>query len=148
MHTHSLWSQEKTKNCLRPYRSTNQFVCQSMDDEFCSCNMKHVLATEQLCLEHLYQPIWQTRDLSSSSPCSWHRGSHARGCSATHLERCPACRCQVLLQLQLHVDAIVYCLPALNPPCPLTMSRASDSQPVADNPGWKKNAAGLNYNPR
>ena len=26
--------------------------------------------------------------------------------------------------------------------------RASDSHPVADNPGWKKNAAGFDYNPR
>ena len=48
MHTHSLWPQEKTKNCLHPYKSTNQFVCLSMDDEFCSCNMKQFVATQQL----------------------------------------------------------------------------------------------------
>ena len=48
MHTHSLWPQEKTKNCLRPNISTNQFVCQSMDDEFCSCNMKQFVAKQQL----------------------------------------------------------------------------------------------------
>ena len=43
--------------------------------------------------------LFKCRNVSSSSSCSGHRGSHARSCSTTHLERCSARRCQVPLVL-------------------------------------------------